>query len=130
MNKLFLKIGFLSGAISVAFGAFGAHALKKMIDAEALAIFETANRYQFIHALALVLASMLTEKLQSKKVLLACRFFTFGTLIFSGSLYALAVLGKSYSFLGAITPVGGLMFILGWLMLFFAASEKKEESSQ
>ena len=130
MNKLFLKIGFLSGALSVALGAFAAHALKKIIDSNALAIFETANRYQFIHALALILASMLFEKLQPKKVLLACRFFTFGTLIFSGSLYALAVLGKSYSFLGAITPVGGLMFILGWLMLFFAASEKKEESSQ
>jgi uncharacterized membrane protein YgdD (TMEM256/DUF423 family) len=130
MNKIFLKIGFLSGAVSVALGAFGAHALKKIIDAEALAIFETANRYQFIHALALILASILFEKLQPKKMLMACRCFTFGTLIFSGSLYALAILGKNYSFLGAITPLGGLMFILGWLMLFFAASPKKEESTQ
>ncbi|MEN9963990.1 MAG: hypothetical protein RL582_1085 [Bacteroidota bacterium] len=124
MKNQFIKIGALSGAIAVALGAFAAHALKEKLDAHSMSIFETASKYQFYHTLALILAAMLYQENQHKLSLWTCRLFSFGMVVFCGSLYALAILGSSYSFLGAITPIGGTMFILGWIFLFLSYRKK------
>ena len=123
MQKLFLKMSILFAATSVILGAFGAHALKEIIDEKHLITFETGVRYQFYHALGLMLASMLYKEYSNKFTLWACRFFVIGVCLFSGSLYALALLNGSYSFIGAITPLGGLSFIIGWLLLLKSMSK-------
>ncbi|MGF1643877.1 MAG: DUF423 domain-containing protein [Thiotrichales bacterium] len=114
--KLFIVIGALSAALAVAFGAFGAHALRGALDERARAVYQTAVDYHFIHALALLLVGVL---LQLGAAPTAARgsgiLFIVGTLLFSGSLYALAVSGTKW--LGMITPFGGLAFIAGWLWL-------------
>ena len=124
MKNQIIKIGALSGAIAVALGAFAAHALKEKLDAHSMSIFETASKYHFYHTLALLLAAMLYQESHHKLSLWTCRFFSFGMVVFCGSLYALAILGSAYSFLGAITPIGGTMFILGWIFLFLSYRKK------
>lgn len=124
MKNQFLKIAAVSGAVAVALGAFAAHALKEKLDAHSMSIFETASKYQFYHTLALILAAMQYQENQHKLSLWACRLFSFGMVVFCGSLYALAILGSAYSFLGAITPLGGTMFILGWIFLFLYYRKK------
>ncbi|GGJ17913.1 DUF423 domain-containing protein [Deinococcus roseus] len=99
----------LMGALAVAFGAFGAHALKSMLSPDVLATFETGVRYQMYHALALL--ALGAARFQSKGIL----FLFIGTLIFSGSLYVLALTGIKV--LGAITPIGGVLQIVGWVMV-------------
>ncbi len=123
MQKLFLKVSILFAVTSVLFGAFGAHALKEIIDEKHLLTFETGVRYQFYHAFGLMLASMLYKEYNNKFTLWACRFFVIGVFLFSGSLYALSVLNESYHFIGAITPFGGLSFIIGWLLLLKSVSK-------
>ncbi len=119
MSNLFLGLAGASGFLSVAFGAFGAHALKARISTEMMAIFQTGNLYHQIHAVALlVIAGMLQGSHQSA-VVLAGWLFLFGTLVFSGSLYALAL--TEIKVLGAITPIGGLAFLGGWGALIAAA---------
>src|SRR3982750_895442 len=121
MNRLFLITASLLGALSVALGAFGAHSLKKIVSPEAVATFETGVRYQFYHTFALLLVAILYERFTNKWLLWAGNSFLIGTLLFSGSLYVLALLNASNNVglrkIGIVTPFGGLFFIAGWLFL-------------
>ncbi|MGL4609750.1 MAG: DUF423 domain-containing protein [Trueperaceae bacterium] len=107
------KVGAVLALLAVAFGAFGAHALKDMITPERLQTFETGVRYQMYHALALLLMSVLPLKHYQ-----AAWFILIGTLIFSGSLYLLVLL--NIGIFGAITPIGGALQIIGWVWLIFS----------
>jgi uncharacterized membrane protein YgdD (TMEM256/DUF423 family) len=119
-----LSIAALLGMLSIILGAFGAHALKSQLTADMLAVFETGVRYQFYHTLALIVVTILYQLSENKKYILATRMFYAGILLFSGSLYALSLSsigGSPIRLLGAITPIGGVCFILGWLFVFLAA---------
>ncbi len=109
----------VSGAVSVAAGAFGAHALKSRLAPDLLAVFETGARYQMYHALALGLAAWAAGRLGGAAPVWAGWLFVAGTVLFSGSLYALALSGVRA--LGAVTPFGGVAFVAGWLALAVAA---------
>lgn len=113
MNKTFLVIAALSGFIAVALGAFGAHGLKPHLSAETLQWFETGNRYHFYHTFALLAVALLRN--DSKLIRYAGFAFLLGIVLFSGSLYVMAVTGVKI--LGIITPIGGLAFLAGWGML-------------
>ncbi|MGG1662014.1 DUF423 domain-containing protein [Brevibacillus sp. NRS-1366] len=114
--KLFLMLGSISGFLSVALGAFGAHALKEKLDDYSLGIFHTGVTYQTTHALALVLVALLLKWYpDSSGLVWAGWCFVAGTLVFSGSLYTLAMTGIKV--LGAITPIGGVLFLVGWALL-------------
>ena len=121
VQRTFLALAALFGLLAVAAGAFGAHALESRLSAERLAIFETAARYQMYHALALVGVAWASAALPDAAGLgLAAGWaFVAGTVVFSGSLYALALGGPRW--LGAITPIGGLAFMAGWALLGLAA---------
>ena len=113
MNTLFLILAGIFGGLGVAFGAFGAHALRDRRSEDKLETFETGVRYQMYHALALLLAALAaTAGPGSIWIRLAGWLFVAGMLVFSGSLYLLAIRGKRW--FGAITPFGGLAFIAGW----------------
>ena len=115
MDRMFLLIGALAGFLAVAFGAFGAHALRTRLSPDMLAVFETGVRYQMYHALALLLVAAAAARFGGWMVTAAGWFFTAGIVLFSGSLYALALTGVTT--LGAITPIGGLAFLIGWALL-------------
>lgn len=120
MAKLTLMLSALSGLLAVAFGAFGAHALRARLDDYSLRVFETAVQYQFYHALALLgVALLLLRNPESSLLHSSTWLFALGTLVFSGSLYLLSISGVRW--LGAITPLGGLAFIAGWACLGAAA---------
>ena len=122
MDQTFLLLGSLAGFLGVGLGAFGAHGLKTRLSAEMLAVFETGVRYQMYHALALLVVSAAIGHLGSARLLVSAGWlFVAGIVLFSGSLYALALSGVTP--LGAITPIGGLAFLGGWacLALFAAA---------
>ena len=108
-------------AITIVIGAFGAHGLKQLVTAENLATFETGVRYQMYHALALLFVGIAPIlSIPTKKWVF--RFFCFGILLFSGSIYLLALKAQipfSVSFLGPITPIGGFLFVLGWVRLAY-----------
>lgn len=120
--KAALVAGSVAGFLGVAAGAFGAHGLKDRLAPEMLAIWETAARYQLVHALALVLVAVIATRggTEGRRLSrLAAWLFAAGIVIFSGSLYALALTGVKA--LGAITPFGGAAFLAGWLALGFSA---------
>jgi len=120
MSKTFLLIGALAGAVGVALGAFGAHALRSRVSPEMLAVFETGVRYQMYHALALVALAALEPRLGGGHSVAAAGWaFTTGIVLFSGSLYALALTGTTT--FGIVTPFGGLAFLVGWAALAVAA---------
>jgi uncharacterized membrane protein YgdD (TMEM256/DUF423 family) len=119
MDRTFMFIGALMGFVGVGLGAFGAHGLRGRLSPEMLAIFETGVRYQMYHALALLALAALMPRVEGRTVLIAGWSFTAGILIFSGSLYALALTGVTM--LGAITPIGGVAFLAGWIALAVAA---------
>lgn len=119
MLRLFVFLGALSGFFAVAAGAFAAHGLKARLAPEMLAVFETGARYQMYHALALFAAAWCAAQLGGRLPAAAGWLFVGGTVLFSGSLYLLAVSGVRW--LGAITPFGGVMFLAGWLCLALAA---------
>ncbi|MBK8003454.1 MAG: DUF423 domain-containing protein [Gemmatimonadetes bacterium] len=120
MFRTFAFLGALSGGLAVAAGAFGAHALRARLTPEMLAVFETAARYQMYHALALLAAAALAGADGSTRpAVWAGWLFLVGTLLFSGSLYALTLSGVSR--LGIITPFGGVAFLAGWACLAVAA---------
>lgn len=125
MHKCFLKTAFLFAATAVMLGAFGAHGLKKIVSETSLQIFETGVRYQMYHAFGLMIAAIIFNSSIQKRIVLAGRLFITGILIFSGSLYFLALTADRFRFVGAITPIGGVCFIAGWILLFMAASDKK-----
>jgi len=116
MQKLFLIIGSILGALSVIIGAFGAHALKKLLESTGrIEVFETAVKYQFYHALALILLGILMFNIKHQLLNYAGYSFVIGVIIFSGSLYILCLTGITK--FGMITPMGGLFMIAGWLFL-------------
>ncbi|MDE0029072.1 MAG: DUF423 domain-containing protein [Deltaproteobacteria bacterium] len=118
-DRLFLLLGSLSGFAGVALGAFAAHGLRGRLSPEMLDIFEVGVRYQMYHALGLVAVALAFERWPRPEFLVAGWFFVAGTLVFSGSLYLLSLSGIRW--LGAITPIGGLAFLLGWLSLAWGA---------
>lgn len=122
MHKSFLQIASLIGAISVAFGAFGAHALKKIAPEGTINIFETGVRYQFYHVFALAAVGILYRDFHDKWMVWAGNLFIIGILLFSGSLYLLTYFKASakpgFDWIGTITPFGGLAFIAGWICMF------------
>ncbi|HEX8560002.1 MAG TPA: DUF423 domain-containing protein [Pyrinomonadaceae bacterium] len=115
MERLFFLIGALSAFVGVAAGAFGAHGLKSRLGEDLLAVFETGVRYQMYHAFGLLAASWAYARWPGTPAAAGGWLFLAGTLVFSGSLYALSLTGQRW--LGAVTPVGGLAFLAGWLCL-------------
>jgi uncharacterized membrane protein YgdD (TMEM256/DUF423 family) len=118
MDRTFLLLGALAGFIGVALGAFGAHGLRTRLSAEMLAVFETGVRYQMYHALAILIVALAAARLDGWLIRTAGWLFTVGIVLFSGSLYALALSG--ITILGAVTPIGGLAFLAGWACLAIA----------
>ena len=129
MKQGFLKTAAIFGALSVAFGAFAAHGLKQAISDNALNIFETGVRYQFYHSIALLMVAILYKEFPGRYMKWAGILFIAGIIIFSGSLYCLAFIKgqvlPDYNWIGAVTPVGGICFIIGWLLLFAGVSVKR-----
>ncbi len=120
MDRLFVTLGAASAFISVAAGAFGAHALRARLAPDLLAVFETGARYQMFHALAMVAAAWAVGRFPGGAAAAAGWLFLAGTVLFSGSLYALALTGVRA--LGAVTPLGGVAFLAGWAALAWAAA--------
>lgn len=114
-----MVLGAIFGGLGVAAGAFGAHALRGQLEPRMLEVFETAVRYQMYHALALLGVAWLCQQTASTSAQVAGWAFVLGILLFSGSLYVMAISGLRG--LGAITPLGGLSLIVGWLALALAA---------
>src|SRR5690348_3511501 len=129
MQKPFLIIAALFGILSVAIGAFGAHAIRAAVSPDAYEIYETGVRYQFYHTLALLAVGVLLTWFPGRLLSLAGIFFIVGIVLFSGSLYLITALksaGRVISpAVGILTPVGGLFFIAGWVMLFVAFLGRK-----
>jgi uncharacterized membrane protein YgdD (TMEM256/DUF423 family) len=119
VERLFAALGAISGLISVAAGAFGAHGLRARVSPDLLAVFETGARYQMYHALGLLLVAWAASRWPGAATTAAGWLFVVGTVIFSGSLYALTLSGVRA--LGAITPIGGVAFLAGWGALAWAA---------
>jgi uncharacterized membrane protein YgdD (TMEM256/DUF423 family) len=119
MERTFVALGALSGFASVAAGAFGAHALRSRLAPDLLAVFETGARYQMFHALGLLAAAWVGARWPGPAATWAGWLFVAGTVVFSGSLYLLALTGVRW--LGAVTPVGGVAFLAGWIALAWAA---------
>ena len=146
MNKLdknIILIAAILGAFTIAIGAFGAHGLRALVDDNALRSFETGVRYQMYHVLALLFVGSWTafsskESKETLSILASTkkwvfRFFGFGILFFSGSLYLLSlqvVLPISVKFLGPVTPIGGLLFVIGWLRLGYGIFKLKTQYSK
>ena len=122
LTRCCIVAGALLGATAVAGGAFGAHGLRERLTPDLLAVWKTAVEYQFYHALALLLVGLLASQRPSIALTNAGICFALGVLIFSGSLYTLALSGQRW--LGAITPIGGLLFLAGWALLFWAALKR------
>lgn len=127
MNNKLIPIGALMCMLAVAFGAFGAHALKGQLDSYYLEIYKTGVLYHLIHALAIVLIGVIAQLLpHDRKVITSGYLMLAGVVIFSGSLYFLAISGQRW--LGAITPIGGILFILAWGLLALTSLKRKEKT--
>lgn len=127
-SRFYLLVSALSGAVSVALGAFGAHGLKKIVSPEMLVVYQTGVQYQFIHSLALLALAilLLVPAAESVKGLVkwSAHLMMLGIVLFSGSLYTMTFMSACGGFpawLGPITPIGGLAFIMGWILLMVAA---------
>lgn len=120
-----LALGALAGLLAVMAGAFGAHGLRGVVSERGLAVFETAVSYQMYHALILAGAAMMPALGLSRRLLVAaCGFWLAGIVLFSGSLYLLVLSGTHW--LGPVTPVGGVCFMIGWVLLIVAALKKEQ----
>jgi uncharacterized membrane protein YgdD (TMEM256/DUF423 family) len=120
MLKTFLMLGSLNAFLSVALGAFGAHALKSKLSADMLNVYQTGVQYHMVHSLGLILIALLADKLGNSSLVNVSGWALFiGIVLFSGSLYVLSLSG--IKILGAITPLGGVSFLLGWILLAIAA---------
>lgn len=115
MERLFFLVGSISALIAVGLGAFAAHGLKGRLSPEMLNAFEVGVRYQMYHALALLAVAWALSRWPRAEITVAGWLFIAGTIIFSGSLYLLSLTGVRW--IGAITPIGGVAFLLGWLSL-------------
>ena len=128
MNKRIILTAAFFGALAVVLGAFGAHSLKKIVTPESLAIWQKGVEYQFYHTFALLYLSTFA-RYKHKLISIAFGLFSAGIILFSGSLYLLALKDTNQTslaeFLGPITPVGGLCLIAGWISLFLAALRDK-----
>jgi uncharacterized membrane protein YgdD (TMEM256/DUF423 family) len=125
INLLFIRLACIFAATAVILGAFGAHALKNVLSESSLKSFQTGVQYQMYHAFALLGVGILQQFVEHRALKWSGYFFTAGILCFSGSLYLLTLLGLRW--LGPITPIGGIFFVMGWLSLLFSISlfEKK-----
>ena len=121
MAQWWLVVGSIGGFLGVAGGAFGAHALKARLSEQMLANFETGTRYLLVHAVALLVVGVLAGRKNGDDLLVVGWAFSVGMLIFTGSLWVMALTGQRW--LGAITPVGGTALIIGWLALALAAAK-------
>ncbi len=119
MPNVWLLLAAINGFLAVAAGAFGAHGLQGKLDTAALHVFETAARYHMYHALAMGLAAVLSRPPRLAGAASAAALFLAGIVLFSGSLYVLALTGQRW--LGMVTPAGGAAFLAGWAMLGYAA---------
>lgn len=117
--KLFFTLGTVFAGLAVVLGAFGAHALRGALSPDDLATFEIGVRYQMYHALALLGVAWASTQWDAATVAVAGWAFVVGILVFSGSLYALVLTGQRW--LGAVTPIGGVAFIVGWALLAWTA---------
>lgn len=128
MNKRIIIVASIFGVLAVVLGAFGAHGLKKLITVAELETWHTAVQYHFYHTFALLFLSTFS-RFRSRAINAASWFFTFGILLFSGSLYILSTKNlldiTNTSIIGPVTPIGGLLFILGWISLLVAAVKNK-----
>ena len=125
MNRILLISGALFGLLTVIIGAFGAHAFQDiLIENERVDTFETGVKYQAMHSLLLIIMGMLADKINNRKIIYAGYSIIAGIIVFSGSLYILSL--TNLTFLGAITPLGGLLFIIGWIMLLYSFWKMKE----
>src|SRR5262249_26557254 len=115
MDRTFALLGVLSTALGVALGAFGAHTLRGRVSVELANVFEVGVRYHMYHALGLLGVAWITTRWRGAATSAAGWLFVAGTVLFSGSLYAMTLTGQRW--LGAVTPLGGAAFILGWLAL-------------
>ncbi|MBK8608913.1 MAG: DUF423 domain-containing protein [Chitinophagaceae bacterium] len=128
MHKGFIQTAAIAGALAVMLGAFAAHGLKQILPADLLQTFETAVRYEFYHVFALLATGILYKEFPGRIMTWAGGLFIAGMVLFSGSLYALCYVKYSamgMNWLGAITPFGGVAFIGGWLLLFWAVWKSK-----
>ena len=119
MSRMFWVIGATLALVAIALGAFGAHALRDRLPADLLAIFEVGARYHMYHALGLLAVSWALEQWPGSLAVAAGWLFVVGIVVFSGSLYLLSLTGTRW--LGAITPIGGVAFMVGWACLALAA---------
>ena len=119
MERTFAGLGAVLALVAVALGAFGAHGLRSTLTPQDLATFETAARYQMYHALALLAVAWVYTRWPGTAVAFAGWLFVAGIVVFSGSLYALVLTGQRW--LGAITPLGGLCFLVAWALVAWAA---------
>ena len=128
MHKGYIKTAAFLGALSVMLGAFAAHKLKQIVSEQAVTIFETAVRYQFYHVFALALTAVMYKDFPNKLISASGILFMLGILFFSGSLYILTYITANniigLDWIGAITPIGGLFFIVGWLCLSLGVKYK------
>ena len=127
MHRVFFKIASFFAGLSVIIGAFGAHLLKRILEPEALASIQTAVTYQMTHSLAIFIIGMMYRHYATKKVIFSGYFFTIGIILFSGSIYLITMLKYlgfgTNNLLVLLTPLGGLMLILGWFTLMIAVPE-------
>ena len=123
MDRFFFAAGALSAFVAVALGAFAAHGLKGKLAPDMFNVFEVGVRYHMYHALGLLAVAWAASRWPGTPVTAAGWLFIFGTVVFSGSLYLLALAGPRW--LGAITPIGGLAFLIGWLLLVWAVCSVK-----
>ena len=124
-TKKFIQYGAIMMAVSVALGAFGAHALKTVLDEHMIKVYNTAVEYQFYHALGLFAVAFVAHLNDTKRVNLAGNIIFISTFIFSGSLYIMTITGIKW--LGAITPIGGTGFIIGWVLLALSVSKSSSD---
>jgi uncharacterized membrane protein YgdD (TMEM256/DUF423 family) len=128
MHKTFLIIASLLAALAVVLGAFGAHGLKKIVPADTVATFQTGVQYQMYHAFALFIVAILYERFANANLQYAGIMFLTGIILFSGSLYLLVALKATEKTglggIGIITPIGGLCFIVGWILLLVGILKK------
>lgn len=121
MHKGYLRTAFILAAVTVALGAFGAHKLEEMVSDDAVGVYKTGVLYQFIHVFGLAFTAILYKDFSNKWVRISGIFFLMGILFFSGSLYILtyskAYVAPGFKWVGPITPIGGVMFIAGWICL-------------